>query len=102
MHVERAGTRASIRVSTSVGGGDGWSILHIGGGAKLPYISERLRTVLGHPLWILRTLSYHIYQGRPRTVLGHPLWDLPNIQPPYISRTSQDRPGTSVVGSSGH
>ena len=63
----------------------------------------RPRIVLGHLLWDPPDIkSPYIYRGRPRTVLGHLLWDPPDIKSPYISRTSQDCSGTSVVGSSEH
>ena len=64
------------------------------------------RTVLGLscdvPCGILWKPSHTNFQGHPRTVLGCPIWDPPDTKSHQSSGTSQDCPGMSHVGSSGH
>ena len=54
------------------------------------------------PCGILRTPSHTNLQRCPRTVLGCPLWDPPDTKSHQSSEVSQDCPGMSLVGSSGH
>ena len=53
------------------------------------------------PCGILRTPS-RTNQELPKTVLGCPMWDPPDTKSHQSSGTSQDCPGMSHVGSSGH
>ena len=46
--------------------------------------------------------SHTNIEGCPRTVLGCPLWDPPDTKSCQYRGTSQDCPGMSHVGSSGH
>ena len=62
-------------------------------------IEGRPRTVLGCPSWDCPDIKL---EGCPRTVLGCPSWDCPDIKLLQLGRMSQDSPGMSLMGSSGH
>ena len=51
---------------------------------------------------IVRTSIYFTLEECPRTVLGCPSWDCPDIKLLHLGRMSQDSPGMSLMGLSGH